>query len=254
MKNYTKEEFISIIESTLIPSLNSIELERNSVSDYQNRFISRNANIAELYHENSKLTSFNKNFIVRDEHLIEEIKKWYLTTTCKVNEEDIDRTISGNFFKPIESLPSNFQKFFKGFLGGEGYVEALYSIDLLFLYENSVYRIIPYSEYLILEKRFNDGDVRRFYLSILDIKETYNAYFILVGIPWRQMVFKGTRGYKNMLIEAGMLINSISQIVKINSLSMKVYNDFLDNYINRLFSLDGVESYALSIISLNPKS
>jgi len=254
MKEYSKDEFISLIESTLIPSLNSIELERNSISDYQNRFISRNDNLAEIYHENSKLNDYNKNFIIGNESLIKEVKDWYLKTTCKVKEEDIDRNKSEKFFKPISLFPDKLQELFNQILKEQKFVELLYSVDLLLLYEQNVYRIIPYSEYLMLEKTFSEDAIKHFISSILYLKENGTtetiAYLLLVGVPWRHMVFEGYRGYRSMLIEAGMLLNSVYEIGKKISMEINVYNNFIDNKINKLFNLDGIENYCLSIVSL----
>lgn len=256
MRDLSKEELINFIESgQIVPSLNSLELERNSLSDYRYRLTSRHQNLAELYHENSKLNEFNKSTIISDEVLFNEVRNWYLSTTCKVKEEDIDRRKSGDFFREISSFPIPIRGLLSHLLRDKQSIGFLYSLDLLLLYGERVYRLIPYSEYLMLEKTYED--ISLFSSAVLNGSRgecsLAIAYLAVIGLPWRHMIFEGPRGYRSMLMGAGSFLNNISRAVKEHPMLMKVYNSFLDNKINRFLNLDGVESYVLSVVGLYDK-
>lgn len=254
MKDLVKEDILGLAEFTMVPSLNSLDLERSSLSDYRYRLAPRGQILSELYHENSKLNEFNKDAIICDTVLINEIKNWHLTTTCKVKEADIDRGKSSNFFKAISSLPTPIQQLLSHLFKKQP-VESIYSMDILLLYDSNIYRVIPMDEYLILEKSFKD--MYPFSSAILDGNNTEFplaiGYMVIVGMPWRRMVFDGQRGYRNMLLEAGMLLEKVSQADKENYITIRIHNNFYDNQVNRFLNLDGVESYVLSIVSLSER-
>ncbi len=254
MKELTKNKLISILKGTLFPSLYSIELEKNSITDFQYRFVSKYPNIAELFHENSKLNEYTSKCIVTDEEIIKEAKNWYLATTCKVREEDIDREEAEDIFKNIETLPQNLTKLFVDFSKEGKEAEWLYNVDLLLLYKHKVYKYIPLTKYLLLEKKIGSKEMGLLETWIIEkgkdpLERTLGLIF-LVGIPWRNMVLYGPRGYRNMLIETGCLIHHLSQVSFNNGLDLVFFKNFYDNKINRLLNLDGVEGVTLTIISI----
>lgn len=257
MKELTKSKLISILEGTLFPSLNSIELEKNSITDFQYRFISKFPNIAEIFHENSKLNEYTAKCIVTDREMMKEAKNWYLTTTCKVKEEDIDREEAKDIFKNIETLPQNLTKLFVDFSKEGRETEHLYNVDLLLLYNHNIYKYIPLSKYLLLEKKIGSKEMSLLKTWIIEEErnclERALGIIFLVGIPWRNMVLYGPRGYRNMLIEAGCLIHHLSQRSSDNGLDLVSFKNFYDNKINRFLNVDGVESFTLSIIAVLEK-
>jgi hypothetical protein len=249
----TKEKLITMLDSTLIPSLNGVELQRSSVSDFQYRLASKSPNIAELYHENSKLSKYLDRCVITDEETIRFVKEWYLSTTCKISEEDIAEGKGQSFLRNINSVPDQLQTIFRS-LESDQEAELLYSLDVLMLYENKVYRYIPLSDHLWLEKKENSDALNELRAMVIgaerDSIDKASAIIFLVGCSWRNMIFYGPRGYRNTVLDAGFLTHHFLQIAKDSRFSLQVFQNFFDRKVDNFLNLDGVERFTLMLIAV----
>jgi len=254
MKDLSKDKLINILESSLIPSLNSIELGKNVINDFLYRNISKYSNIAELYQENSKWNEYIIECFITENEIVKEVKRWYLTTTCKLKEEDIDYKEAKEIFKDINSFPKELKNLFENLLKESEEMELLYDVDILLLYKNNLYRCIPLSKYFILEKKMDERAISLLKNSIVDEATKYLdkslGIFFIVGVPWRNMIFYGQRGYKNMFLQAGKLVYYISVTGSNNGLKILNFPNFYDNQVNRVLNLDGVENFVLTILPI----
>jgi hypothetical protein len=249
----TKEKLVGMLDSTLIPSLNGVELQKNSVIDFQRRLASKTPNIAELYHENSKLSQHLDKCILTDEETVKYVKNWYLSTTCKISEEDLVKGKSEDSLKDIGTFPEGLANSL-GTLKGGIELDLLYSLDLLLLYEYRIYRYVPLSELLWLERLVDSDEAKTLKPMLIgetrdSIDEALGLIFV-IGCPWRNMIFYGPRGYRNMLINAGYLIHHLSHVARDNELSLVVFQNFYDRKIDNFLNLDGVERFALAVIAV----
>lgn len=247
---------IPLLEGTILPALNSIELQRYSIVDFLNRYNSPYPNIAELFHQNTRLNEYTKQTIVTDEKTIDEVKKWYLTTNCKIKEEDIEKEKGKEILKEVETLPNNLDKLFINFSSNDNREsELLYSSNLFLLWEQKIYKIVPLSKSMLLMLKFTPEDINLLKESIIIedtsiLKNTENFLFV-VGVPWRNMIFYSSRGYRKMLIDTGKLVYYLERQAEKNNLRLSLYENFYDTQINRLLNLDGVENIVTVIIGIN---
>lgn len=152
MAKWTKEKLISVLEYTLFPSLNTKELERDSVKDFQLRGISISPFVAELFHENTKLNEYNLKTIIIDDDLIKGVKEWYFSTVYNIKGEDISRENTKCIFKDVENLSVDAKKVLLGLNGDKQIMMFFYSVDLLVLDGDSIYRYLPSNELKETEK------------------------------------------------------------------------------------------------------
>ena len=253
MVDWTKEELIDILQYTLLPPLNAKELESNSVKDYQTRLTRLDAQfVSEIYHENSKLNEYNVDRLITQNALIKDVKEWYLSTACNIQDDVIDNR-GGEVFRRLGAFSSCIEKILAELKGKEALSSLFYSIDLLILDEGRLYRFLPRKDYLILEKTVSDEERKELRVWMLQkpSPQQEDGMLFIVGAPWRNMIFYGQRGYRQMLFDAGFFFNAVQSIGQDQHIAMNTYTLFYDNKINKLLNLDGVETYALGVISIS---
>jgi len=253
MAEWSKEKLINALEHTILPPLNARTLETDSVSDYQTRLTREGQFVSELYHENSKLNEFKKENIVNDNVVIKEVIDWCLLTACNIEESVINKVEGRDVFKKLDDFSPPIRDVIRELGSDEGLLPLFYSIGMLVLNNEAIYRFLPRKDYLMREKSISDEEKKELLGGInYSSYPTYEDGFIfLVGIPWRKMVFYGQRGYREMLLDAGCLLQVMQHIGRTKKIATRQYTLFYDSKINNLLNLDGVETYVLGIVSIS---
>jgi hypothetical protein len=73
---------------------------------------------------------------------------------------------------------------------------------------------------------------------------------VVTGVPWRSMLFSGARGYRRMLMDAGLLVNAVASGALGHGLSPRPIFDFYDDELDALLCNDGVERSVLALLVL----
>jgi hypothetical protein len=245
--------FRELLEETLLPPTNSVDLVRTPQSQYKLRLGATAPYVAELFHENTKLTPYQPARTMGTSELA-EARRLSQTVPYRIREEDLVperehllRVRHSALDPPLRSLLAPFAE------PGEA-CRLLYSVDLMLVHRGMLLRQIPQTELLWVEKHVSAGELATIRASIVgishpDLQRAANFLF-LVGAPWRYMMFLGQRGYRHMLFDAGSLVERLRRTAAPHGVDLPVCLDFYDVRIDGILLLDGVERSTLGIVPM----
>lgn len=246
--------FLTLIEETVLPSPNSVELNRSPRNDYLLRFDSRYPHIAELFQENTKLSASSPLATLAPDQELKETKEWYFSTAYRIEDGDIEPSQEGKIRRPHKALPAPFDRLFALFGQNGPLIPLVYSADLFVACDRTLYRVVPGADYLWIEKRLSPEDFDVIAGSIIrpegmDVRKARTLVFV-AGAPWRYMLFLGPRGYRHMMFEAGNLLGQLCGVAGQLGLTPTVSLDFYDARLDRVLRLDGTERSTLALVAL----
>lgn len=246
--------FRSLLEETLFPTPNNVELNRTPKNDYLLRFGAQQSHIAELFQENTKLNPYSTLQVPETDQEIKEAMDWYFSTAYQINEEDIQSEQAEKLKISHEDLSPSLKELLRPFSEEKLLLPLLYAVDLFLLIDNRLVRHVTGSNYTWLEKEFDETDQAIFRDSILRVDaktlDQTHVFFLLVGVPWRYMMFYGPRGYRRMMFDMGKVLNYLESRSMQLELSPYACLDYYDRRIDRVLMLDGTEKTTLAIVGL----
>ena len=241
------------LESPIIPSPHSIDLSHSAVSDYLYRQVKSKPHIAELYHENSKLSPHSTLHVPADTSTLEQVRRWFFETAYRVDEETLAANGSGLRIS-YDQLPTWLQSPLNPFSKPGSLANLLYAADLLVLHDGLLVRVVPESDYLWIE-----GEVKSkstllpglFWRSPPVSIEECSTMLIVVACPWRYMFIYGPRGYRHTLLDIGRLLGYFQHRCEFSGYSAMVHQDFLDTKADEFFQADGVERSVYAVFTFS---
>lgn len=246
----------ALLEETLLPSPKGSELRRTPTHDYLNRLNSRAPHVAELFQENTKISPWSSVNKVLDTDLCARTRSWYFASSHRPRPDDFDpvATLSHRVQVPVGHLEPPLADLLGLLAGDEAASSLLFGLDLWVLIGSEVFRVIPKSEVLWLEKRLHGMELSVLQRSIVELPrtsvESAAAVLFLVPVPWRYMLLQGPRGYRRALFDVGRFLAWCERAVE-GSLRPDIALDFFDHRVDAVLSLDGVERSTAAIVALN---
>ncbi len=241
-------------EETIIPSPNSINLEQTVESEFLHRFDAGKPHVAEMFHENSKLTPYSTLRIPEDDQKLEEVRTWYFSTAYAVKDKDIDPKKTQDLRINIKDLPEFLVCLLETFRQSETMTNLLYGLDLCLLYDQKLYKLLAGTDYLWLDREYSNIEIEKVKAAILGVHQAIltktTALIFIVGCPWRYMMLFGPRGYRHTLIDTGRLLAYLENKATANKLHFTIAQNFYDVQVDRFLFIDGVERSALAILAL----
>ena len=242
------------LESSFIPSPHSIDLSHSVASDYLYRQVRAKPHVAELYHENSKLTPHSTLQIPSDTSMLEQVRRWFFETTYRVDEETLVADGAG-LRVPYDQIPRWVQGPLNSFSKPGSLTDLLYAVDLLMLHDGMLFRIVPESNYLWIEREVKNE------VSLLpdlvwrsppvNIEEC-STMLIVVACPWRYMLIYGPRGYRHTLLDIGRLLGYLQYQYESHGYPATIHQDFLDTKADEFVQADGVERSVYALLTFSP--
>lgn len=250
------EQLRRMLEQTLIPSPNVSILAPSPLLDFVNRMELNWIHPAESFHVNSKLTETDRDRLL-DPNWSESVRKWFQENCGHVEPNDLTEE-SSEVALPHTRLPQRLGSTLSLF-GANGPMKGLlYSADLMVVFDNAAYRQVGGADQLWKEHVIKDelmGDLTASPIGVdTDKFETAEAIVVLVGIPWRNMLFNGARGYRRMLLDTGMILSALGSACQQFGYEVTPCFDFVDRAVDKALANDGVERSALLLIALNDPS
>lgn len=243
-----------VFEETIIATPNSIPLDRCNETDFKFRFTRKTPHPAELFQENSKLTPVSTITVPPDNRALEDTRRWYFSTAYAMKKEDVNQEESWRFRVAIDELPNWLSALVKPFSKPGRLTNLLYSLDLVLLEDKRLFKVVPESEHLYLDRRITTSDLQVLRASLLGScfgkLADCNTFLFIVPCPWRLMVFYGARGYRHTLVDAGRLLAYFEQDARRDDSQLSVCQDFYDARVDRILHMDGVERSTLAIIGV----
>ena len=241
------------LESSIIPSPHSIDLSHSAASDYFYRQVKPKPHVAELYHENSKLSSHSTLQVPTDTLILEQVRRWFFETAYRVDEE----TLAVNGFglrMPYDQLPMWLQGPLNLFSKSGSLANLLYATDLLVLHNRILVRVVPESDYLWIEGEAKSESTLLpdlFWRSSPVSAEECSTMLIVVACPWRYMLIYGPRGYRHTLLDIGRLLGYFQHRCEFSGYLAAVHQDFLDTKADEFVQADGVERSVYAILTFS---
>lgn len=247
-------EFQRMLEQTLVPTPNLTSLSNSFLEEFVNRFDNRIENPAESFHLNSMLTRSDGLRLLPPGQAA-EVRSWYLEKCGRVATSDLDTDLGHNIVVPHDQLDRRLAMMLSVF-GQDGPMRgALYSVDLMIVMDRKVYRQVAGSSGISLEAVLDDENWQMFTDATVDTApadiDGAVATIVIVGVPWRNMLISGPRGYRRMLIDTGVLLSALGSMAQQVGLVANPVTDFVDVSVDRALANDGLDRSALLLMPLH---
>jgi len=240
--------FLELLEENVLPTTTSVELVRTPQTDYRLRFGAMQPHVAELFHENTKLTPHRASEGESGE--LTAARRRHLEVPYRVREEDLNpaqadllRVRHCALGDPLALLLAPFAE-----QGPDS--ELLYSVDVMLAHRGMLLRQIAGADFLWVEKHLSRDELTLIRASTLGAPPSSGdePILFLAGAPWRYMMFLGPRGYRHMLLDVGRVVERLHGVAARARLELGVHFDFYDARVDRALLLDGVERSTLAVL------
>lgn len=239
------------LEQTLIPSPNVVELAPGKAAGFVNRVAPQQDDVAELFHLNSRLSRHQPDHRLTDSER-EGVRRWYFDTCGRHDPADFAGE-SNTVRRPHTALPGPLAAVCAPFGDGGQLATLLYSCDLMVVVPDALCRQQPGENALWVE-RLLDGPSALAPMvpdeSAAEALRAADAALVLTGVPWRNMLSHGPRGYRRMLMDTGVLLDVVGGLAMRAGLEAFPVLDFYDDELDTLLHCDGLERSALAVVAL----
>ncbi|QLB53032.1 hypothetical protein FFV08_10790 [Streptococcus sanguinis] len=231
-------------EQELFPTENSKVLRGSFENDYMRR-LSKIDNIAEVYHENSKIYYEIKNKIINGLDEMHRVNMWAKSKFNDPLQEDLmqEQQIIKNIndLKSENSSIGQLSNLFKN----SKFKEVDDGINFMVYVNGRVYILNRNSDLFIKQiNSISADDIGSIFLT-KQSDAVNNIYIFVIGKPWRYMRFIGASGYRQCLLDAGEAI----KILQDNLNNVNITKIFYDDAVHSILNLDGIENICLGIAS-----
>lgn len=245
-----------LLEEVVIPSPHSVELEGTAFDALLHRLTARQPHVAELYHENSKLTPAGPLQVDRDPRRLRELRDWYFETAYAIREDEVRHEEAHRFRVPHDELSEELAALLRDFRSPGPATDRLYAVDLLVLEDGRLLRVVPLRDVLWIERSMEPEDVAALRGALQGPEAAALAdaerYLFLVACPWRYMLLYGPRGYRSALLDAGRLLCHLDGAARKSGAVLTVAESFYDHQVDRILHADGVERSTLAVAAPTP--
>jgi hypothetical protein len=242
---------VELLEETIVPSPNVVELRRTATSDYVFRFAATTPHPAELFHENSRITPHSEQNVVIDEEALVGARKWFYGTAYRPREDTLDEAAArarGLMVDARELVPRAGGGLLR--LLEPDVPELTYALDFLLLDGDRIYRLAPGADVLWLERRYAAPRLPAIREALPELEDEDGVLLFVLGVPWRYMALQGPRGYRRTLIEAGRVLQALEDAASRDGSELQVSLDFYDARLDDALRVDGVERATLAAVAM----
>ncbi len=227
----------------------TVSLERNSLSDHQQRTTSGRMSIAEFYHDNSKLFPQMLGELTASQVAVEEFRRQY-----------VDRRSAAARSSGCTNLEtdSRWRELLQKAVATVG-LDIFYAIELRMSIGESQGVYDPGSNLLQLVKWFSSTETAavRQALRLLgspDEEPFAGSVLFILGSFARDEILFGPRAYRHTLFAAGRVTQAVLSCAKQMQIPARARYDFADREVDAAMEADGIELGTLVAIELGETS
>jgi Nitroreductase family len=222
----------------------TIRLESNSVRDYRHRSLSPGVSAAELYHENSKMFPAMMQTLAATEQNPYQFRREFIHRRSATLRNASYAFLSLDL--PWRSVLSQV---------GQTNLAELYAIELCVVSENLVAVHEPLTDVLQVVQHLTPADIERIRRAVRltaspNIPPHSGPYIFVIGSFARNEILYGQRGYRNTLLEAGRITQTVMNGAAQRGLAIWPVYEFVDRDLDIVLQLDGIEESALVAFEL----
>jgi hypothetical protein len=242
---YTADQLLnSVLFGSLAWPGRTVRLERDSLLDYRDRPASGQVSVAELYHENSKLSS-------------ELVPALALTAVDpgELRREFLRRrgTLAGRAGGDRLGGMERWSEL----LGpvAERNLEQFYALELRVTDGGAVAAYEPAGNTFRLVKNLNPDEREQLDAAVFLVATGQRLplsaalLLVLACFPRNEIVF-GQRGYRRTLLEAGQVTQEIVASAAEHGQTTRILYEFADRDVDRIMEVDGVELSTVIAIAI----
>ncbi|HVF06736.1 MAG TPA: hypothetical protein VNA20_18010 [Frankiaceae bacterium] len=244
------------LEETQLPSPHSVDLVDSPRAGYVSRLLAREPNVAELFHANSSLSRYSAANQAADPTLVDAAREWFFATGYQPLDGDFDDDLAleHRVRVPLGLLPDGLGAALRPLVTANPRERSLYSGDMWLVAGTEVFRVPARRGVLWKERTLTERERADLFDAIVAEPAPAHRDVLLVWVvvPWRQMVFRGPRGYRHALLELGGQIAVVEAELAAAGVGVRTTYDFYDDAVNRLLEVDGTEHAAIAVSVLDP--
>lgn len=238
------------LEQTLLPSPNVVELAPGKMAGFVNRVCADQEDVAELFHLNCRLSRHQPDRRLTDGERA-GVRTWYFDTCGRHDPADLS-TAADAVRRPHAQLPGALAAVCAPFGAGGRLVPLLFSCDLMVLTAEALCRQQPGEDALWVELLVDGPGALAPMVpdeAAAQVLRRADVVFVVTGVPWRTMLGHGPRGYRRMLMDAGVLVDVLGGLAMQAGLEVHPVLDFYDDEVDTLLQCDGLERSALALLA-----
>ncbi len=244
--------FRSLVEETVLPPTTSVELLGGADKDWQNRLDQHTPHVGESFIANTRLARRGPYTERPDPAGPAELWRMLTELSYAPNEEDLEPGAIEAVIVGHERIDPRLAKLLGMVTDTEGPGRAFFALDAFVVLDGSVYRQ-PLGRPFLWRERTLDADTRaRFEDAVLERPDGLSplAWVVLVGAPWRHMMFYGPRGLRRTLVDAGRAAMLIGSGAASLGLASWFGSDVIDRELESVLLLDGVERFVAGVCAI----
>lgn len=243
------------LEQTVLPGQGLTLCAPSRRDLYQNRLADTTGDVAEMFQVNARWRrgAFDELPDVEEQ---KALRRWFLDSgrVFDLAESELGPMI------PLDRIAAPLGPALAAMARAGADSGLLFAADIILIADGWSYLLPAGQRHLVRLRTFTQQQRSDLVAAVSpDVRQAFNeasCHLAVVVSPQRVQVTHGPRGYRNALMETGMLIGNIGALMAGRGLHPTVAVDFIDTVVDHILDQDGVERFVAALISLtedNPK-
>lgn len=239
------------LEQTVLSGPGLQLLNPSHRDSYQSRMADTDPVVSELFQSNIRWRPADLRKAATEEEQ-KELRDWFLASGRTYGLlEGGDSSI----LLPLEELPQPFGTVLKKLAEFGQESGIFFPADIVLLYQGKSWLLPAGAQALVRMWQLPDDVQAQLVESVPDHKKegffTADCFLSITTVPWRLEVTHGPRGYRNAILETGLLMAQTMQALMQARLQVTVTTDFVDTTVDDILGQDGVERFSTALIAVS---
>lgn len=237
------------MEQTVLSGPGLALLSPSNRDAYQSRMSDAMGPVSEVFQVNARWRPADLRRLATEEEQ-QELRTWFLESGRSYQVVEDARP---GVLRPLAALPQPFGLAL-GKLAELGKSGLLFPADLVVLLDGHSWLLPAGGDALVRMRALAPDTFASLARAVPESKQAAmaeaDAIISITTVPWRIEVSHGPRGYRNAMLETGLLMAQTMQLLIQARTSPTVAVDFVDTVVDRLLDQDGVERFSSALIAL----
>lgn len=247
-----EEHLYRMLEQTLVPPVSVVELDPDTLHRATSRLGDVEGSVSERYNLDSMLTPAEMRRLPSDEETT-RIRQYYFATTAEGYDNLLEQGSRWAMQWPSEGLRQVLEPCWTD----PATVSALFSVDVLVVLQDALWRQVPGRDGLIFEGRLTARTRAELTAAVpwpVERTPLEQAVFT-VGAFGRVGFVYGKRALRATYLATGIALGALTRSALRSGAQVAVVEHFVDHYVNVALDCDGVERSVTSMLRVaNPTS
>lgn len=237
------------LEQTVLPGTGLTLAAPTRRDLYQNRLANAEGDVAELYQVNARWRRGSLDDLPDVEEQ-KSLRRWFLESGRVF---DLAEGHEGPMVS-LQDLPEPLGDALAVLARAGSQSGLLFAADVLVIRDGWTHLLPAGKQHLVRTRAFDEARRRELIESVsADMRPAFVEAPTLLAVvlaPQRLQVTHGPRGYRNALLETGMLVGNLGSVFAERGLNPTIAVDFVDTTVDRVLDQDGVERSVVALASI----